>query len=132
MITQDQLPMLVNPSMNDIHLEEMLLVNRLSVAAHGMNVKEVTQVLQELLAHTITHFHDEELLMQEDSFEENSVHTAEHARHLHELKSLIKYFDKNQNPKAIIAYIDGNLEKWLLHHIETMDAAVAHKHKTHN
>ena len=38
---------------------------------------------------------------------------------------LTKYFDKHQDTKAVYIYIEGNLEKWLVHHVETMDKMMA-------
>ena len=124
-MTQDQLPMVVIPSMNDTHLEEMLIVNRLDTAAKNSEVEEVREILNEFLEHTLEHFKGEEKMMQEARFPAFQTHKGEHDRHLHELKALIKYFEEHQDPKAITAYIDGNLVRWLIHHIETMDTMTA-------
>ncbi len=131
MITLEQMPMVAISSMNDTHLEETLLINRLEVAARADKIEEVSQVLNELQEHTIIHFKTEEEMMEKTRFPAYSVHKAEHDRHLHELSSLIKYFDTNRDTKAIIAYLDGNLVKWLLHHIETMDTITAQFLKEH-
>ena len=125
MITVEQLPMVAISSMNDTHLEETILVNKLQESAKAGNVAEVTSVLQELLAHTKEHFRGEEEMMQESGFSAFAMHKGEHDRHLNELNALIKYFDTNRDTKAITAYVDGNLVRWLLHHIETMDTVTA-------
>jgi len=125
LITQEQLPMVAIPSMNDTHLEETIIVNRLQVAAKSHKVDEVALILQELLEHTTEHFAGEEKMMQESLFPAFTMHKGEHDRHLHELKALIKYFEKNRDTNAITAYVDGNLVRWLLHHIETMDTVTA-------
>lgn len=124
-MTQDQLPMVAIPSMNDTHLEEMLIINKLEKAARGRDVDGVATALDELLEHTEVHFSEENEMMQSANFPAYATHKAEHDRHLHELKSLIKYFEKNREPNAVIAYIDGNLVRWMIHHVETMDAATA-------
>lgn len=125
MITQEQLPMVAVSSMNDTHLEEMLLVNKLESAARANDVDGVAEILKELYEHTVIHFFEEEDMMEETLFPALAMHKGEHDRHLHEFKSLMEYYDKNRDPKAIIAYIDGNLVKWLIHHIETMDTVTA-------
>lgn len=125
LITQEQLPMVAIPSMNDTHLEETIIVNKLQASAKAGKIDEVTSILQELLEHTTEHFHGEEKMMQESAFPAFTMHKTEHDRHLHELNALIKYFDKNKDTKAITAYVDGNLVRWLLHHIETMDTVTA-------
>ena len=124
-MTQDQLPMVAIPSMNDTHLEEMLIINKLSAAAKDNDIDGVAQTLKELLEHTALHFYDEEELMEEALFPAFKTHKAEHDRHLRELNSLIKYFDENREPKAITAYIEGNLVQWSIHHVQTMDTTMA-------
>ncbi|MEN8302775.1 MAG: hemerythrin family protein [Campylobacterota bacterium] len=124
-MTQDQLPMVAMPSMNDTHLEEMIIINKLENAVKESDVAAVTDILKELHEHTAIHFFEEEEMMEEALFPAFATHKAEHDRHLHELQSLRKYFDENQDPKAITAYIEGNLVNWLIHHINTMDSMTA-------
>ena len=130
MITQDQLPMLAVPSMNDNHLEEMLLVQKLDRVARENDIAEVTKVLAEYVEHSIKHFADEEKLMQDADFSDYFTHKAEHDRHIKELTALTKYFQKNQDPRAIYTHIQGGLSPWILHHIQTMDSAAAEFLKT--
>lgn len=125
MITQDQLPMVAIPSMNDTHLEEMLIINKLESAARSNKVQEVLATIKELLAHTEIHFANENELMIKADFPDLAAHKAEHDRHLHELNSLVKYFSERGESNAILAYIEGNLIGWSIHHIETMDADMA-------
>jgi hemerythrin len=125
LITQEQLPMVAIPSMNDTHLEEMLIINKLEKAARSRDIDGVADALDELLEHTLVHFSNEDKMMEEAKFPAYATHKAEHDRHLHELKSLVKYFAKNREPNAVIAYIDGNLVRWMIHHIETMDTVTA-------
>lgn len=125
MITQEQLPMVAMPSMNDTHLEEIVIINRLESAARESDIQAVRETLNELLEHTVMHFEDEEDMMEEALFPAYEMHKSEHDRHIHELKSVIKYFEEHQEPNAISAYIAGNLTPWLIHHIETMDTMTA-------
>ncbi len=125
MITQEQLPMVAIPSMNDTHLEEILIINRLESASREHDTQAVRDILNELLEHTIIHFDDEEKMMDEALFPAYAMHKNEHDRHIHELKSVIKYFEERKDTTAISAYIEGNLTAWLIHHIETMDTMTA-------
>lgn len=125
MITQDELPIIKIPSMNDMHLEEMLLVNKISTAAQSRDIEGVASAIEALYEHTVVHYEHEEKIMLEANYTDFAPHKAEHDRHIHELKSLMKYYDKNKEPKAVIAYIAGNLERWLIHHIDTMDRDAA-------
>jgi hemerythrin len=125
LITQEQLPMVAMPSMNDTHLEEIMIINRLETAAMDNDTEAVRETLKELLEHTTLHFNDEEKRMKKAFFPAYETHKSEHDRHLHELESVQKYFEKHKEPSAITAYIQGNLAPWLIHHIETMDTMTA-------
>jgi hemerythrin len=117
--------MVAMPSMNDTHLEEILIINKLDDAAKNNETETVHEVLNELLEHTAMHFFDEEDMMEEALFPAFKMHKSEHDRHLHELKSIIQYFEKHKDTAAIHAYIEGNLTPWLINHIETMDTVTA-------
>ena len=125
MIIQEELPMVAIPSMNDTHLEETLLINKLEAAAKSNNIELTLATLKELLAHTVTHFAAEESMMQETQFPSYNSHKAEHDRHLSELKHIIKYFEEKRDTNAIMAYIKGNLKAWMLDHVRTMDTLMA-------
>lgn len=117
--------MVAMPSMNDTHFEEILLINKLDEASKNSDIEVVIDLLKELLEHTTNHFSNEESMMKETNFPAFEMHKSEHDRHLHELQSVINYFQKHQDPQAITAYIDGTLSPWLIHHIETMDTITA-------
>lgn len=125
MITLDQIPILAIPSINDTHLEESLIINRLEGAVSNEKIDDVYLILRELLEHTRLHYFDEEELMEKILFPAFRIHKKEHDRHLGELKSVIEYFDKHKEPGAVHAYIEGNLSAWTLHHANTMDRELA-------
>ncbi len=111
--------------MNDTHLEEMLIINRLDLAVKNNDIEAVSQILKELLDHTSTHFFDEEDMMKDVGYPAYQTHKSEHDRHLKELAHLIKYFDERRDTKAIAAYVDGNLISWMIDHVQTMDTMAA-------
>ena len=125
MITQEQLPLVAIPSMNDTHLEEILLINKLDDAARKGDAKNVTTLLVALIEHTELHFSDEEDMMDRASFPAYQTHKGEHDRHLSELKALVAHFEKTQNTKSVFVYIEGSLTPWMLDHIKTMDTVTA-------
>ena len=125
MITLDQIPILAIPSMNDTHLEESLIINRLGVAVSNDDIDDVYLILRELLEHTGLHYSDEESMMSKTLFPAFKTHKKEHDRHLGELRSVIEYFDKHKETGAVHAYIEGNLAAWTLHHANTMDRELA-------
>lgn len=125
MATEEQLPMVSIPSMNDTHLEEMLIINKLDAAISDSNIEVIAKTIDELLSHTIIHFLEEEKMMEENQYPEYLTHKSEHDRHIQELKSLVQYFERTKDPKAIYAYSKGNLTPWRIHHIQTMDTEMA-------
>ena len=125
MITLEQIPILSIASMNDTHLEESLIINRLGVAVSNDDIDDVYLILRELLEHTRAHYVDEEAMMEETLFPAIKTHKKEHDRHLNELRSVIEYFDKHKETGAVHAYIEGNLSAWTLHHADTMDRELA-------
>jgi hemerythrin len=125
LLTQNELPMMEIASMNDSHLEELILINKLDIECKKNSLEEVSKLLEELYEQTVTHFSQEEELMQKGDYPEFQTHKAEHDRHLKEFRALRKYFDKNQDTRAISAYVEGNLGKWVIHHTETMDKPMA-------
>lgn len=125
MLTQDQLPMVAMPSMNDTHLEDMIIINKLSKAALEENAQALSDTLAELVEHTIAHFEGEEEMMREKKFPPYPIHKAEHDRVLAELKSVTQHFQERQDFRAITAYVDGALVPWLIQHIETLDTVTA-------
>lgn len=117
--------MVAIPSMNDTHLEEMLIIDKLDTAVANNDVKTIATLIDELLKHTTIHFMNEDNMMKEAQYPDYGAHKSEHDRHLQELGSLVKYFEKNKDSKAIYAYSKGNLTPWRIHHIETMDTMMA-------
>jgi len=127
MITQDQLPMVAMPSMNDTHLEDIIIINKLSASVANKDADAVSTTLAQLIEHTITHFSGEEEMMREKSFPPYPVHKAEHDRVLTELKSITKQFNAGEEKdfRLISAYVDGSLIPWLINHIQTLDTVTA-------
>ena len=125
MIKLEELPVVALTSMNDMHLEEIQIINRLEAAAASSDLQAIETLLHELISHTDAHLSHEERMMEEKGFPVYAGHKAEHDRHRHELESVLTYFKEHQDPRAVSAYIEGSLSPWLLHHAKTMDTLTA-------
>ena len=125
MITQDQLPMVAMPSMNDTHLEDIIMINAISKALENQEVEKVQTMMRELIEHTVAHFSGEEEMMREKMFPPYPVHKGEHDRALNELRVVAKNFEETKDTKALKNYIDTTLSPWLIQHIETLDTVTA-------
>ena len=125
MIRQEELPIVAIPSMNDTHLEDIILINKLSSAAQSKDADSASTIFAELIEHTITHFSGEEEMMREKNFPPYSIHKAEHDRVLKELKAVGQRFNEEKDFELIKAYVDGALAPWLIQHVETLDTVTA-------
>ncbi|SFV51094.1 hemerythrin-like metal-binding protein [hydrothermal vent metagenome] len=126
MIAQEQLPMVAMPSMNDTHLEDIILINQLSAAAQSRNIPATKIFLEELIEHSISHFSGEEAMMKEYNFPPYAIHKAEHDRVLKELNNVTRIFSEGEGDFSLVtSYVDGSLIPWLLNHIETLDTVSA-------
>lgn len=112
-------------SMNDTHLEDIILVNKLSLAAQNKDADAASATFAELIEHTINHFSAEEAMMEEKNFPGYPTHKAEHDRVIKELKAVGQRFNEEKDFELIKAYLDGALAPWLIQHIETLDTVTA-------
>ncbi|MBL1244628.1 MAG: hemerythrin family protein [Sulfurimonas sp.] len=125
MITDSQLPMIPMPNLNDTHIEEMVIIKKLSEAALDDQVELVQKTLQELLKYMSLHFFDEEDLMEEALFPALHAHKSEHDKQLHLLQTIMKEFGKIKDVSLVISYVQDNLIPWIIRHIQTMDETMA-------
>lgn len=125
MITQEQLPMVAMPSMNDTHLEDIILFNKLSTVIAQQDIQATTQVLNELLKHTIEHFSGEEKMMIEKKFPPYSMHKSEHENALAGMREEIALWNQNHDFNRIGHYANITLPQWLIQHVSTLDTVTA-------
>ena len=125
MITQEELPMVAMASMNDTHLEDIIIINQLTAAAENKDADAASQIFAKLVAHTIEHFSGEEAMKREKNFPPYPVHKGEHDRVLKELKAVEQRFNEEKDFELIKAYVEGALAPWLLDHIKTLDTVTA-------
>jgi hemerythrin len=125
LITQEQLPLLHTPSMNDTHLEDMILINKLSLAAQNNDADTLGETFEAFLQHSIEHFKHEEDMMVEKKFPPYPHHKEEHDKALKELQEVIENFKQNKDFKEAANYIDNILTPWFLLHVETLDGVTS-------
>ena len=125
MMTQEQLPMVAMASMNDTHLEDIILFNRLSGVIAQRDIEAISQVLNELLEHTIEHFSGEEKMMLEKEFPPYSMHKGEHENALANMREEITLWNQNHDFNRIGHYANVTLPQWLIQHVSTLDMVTA-------
>lgn len=133
----DTLPLVEMTFMNDVHTEDVHLINRLfeTLLAYEnepteKNALEVDAVFEAWYTHTVTHFEGEEEKMKESGFPPYAMHKAEHDRALGEMKHLFDTWKETRESKPLKIYLIEVLPHWLLTHIQTMDTVTARFLKT--
>ena len=125
MLYDEQLPMVAMPLMNDTHLEEVILINKIAEAIEKRDAEEVDGLLDDLLAHTLIHFQTEESMMREKGFPPYPMHKGEHDRALDEMRKQVASWKAQGDFEALERYIGTTLPQWIIQHIGTMDMVTA-------
>jgi len=121
MIDTATLPMVAYGEMNDVHLEEVILLNELEKVIDVKDYEATLEKLEALLEHTKAHFERENNNMRECSFPAYDMHKGEHDKVLRELDYNILEFRNRKNFEAIKSYICEETPAWLNQHIASMD-----------
>lgn len=125
MIYEAQLPRVALDGMNDTHLEELIVINAISAALAARDENAVTEGLKQLVEHTHEHFAGEEQMMIAQAFPPYPMHKGEHDRALEVLHAVVGAWSEQHNFDLLARYIDHELPRWVIHHIETMDTVTA-------
>ncbi|UFH60325.1 bacteriohemerythrin [Sulfurovum mangrovi] len=128
----DTLPLVDMAFMNEVHQEDVHLINRLfeTLLAYESeptekNALAVDSSLEKWYTHTVSHFEGEEVKMRESGFPPYAMHKGEHDRVLGEISSLMEQWKGTREPKPLKIYLIEVLPHWLVTHIETMDTVTA-------
>mgnify|MGYP000164863229 CR=1 FL=1 len=125
MIYQEELPLVELSSMNDTHLEDILIINNVSKAIEAKDSQKVSTLMRELVEHTEVHFSGEETMMLEKSFPPYLMHKSEHDRALNELRFQETLWNDKNDYVKLKEYLDVTLKDWIINHIQTMDTVTA-------
>lgn len=123
MIDPTHLPRVAMENMNDVHLEEVALINEIDAMLESD--ADVSAKLQELLAHTREHFEGEETMMEEQNFPPYPFHKGEHDAALEQMQKVFADFSATGDKTALTRYIRETLPAWIDNHIKTMDTVTA-------
>ena len=87
MIKQDDLPLVSLSTMNEVHFEEIALINTLlKQLENEIDFEKISESFERLLTHMQEHFSTEEKLMQEAHYPSLNMHKAEHNKVLNETR----------------------------------------------
>jgi len=130
-MTEAELPKVALASMNDTHLEDLIMINELSQLIEEEKTEAITEKLDALIEHTIEHFSAEEKMMLEKAFPPYPMHKAEHDRALAQMKEIVASWKSNNDINVLRHYIETTMPSWLVQHVSTMDTVTARYLVTH-
>ena len=114
-------PQVAMDAMNDVHHEELNIVNHLNIAILDDDSAKITQMCEQWLEHTIAHFDRENAMMEKYGFPAYHCHHGEHVEALQGLESVINNWKNGNDLGKLATYVRDAWPKWYVTHISTMD-----------
>ncbi len=135
LIDKRNLPLVAEDFMNDVHFEDVEIINELyeTILKYEKSIvekSEVVKMYETWYEHTVNHFKGEEEKMIEMNFPPYMMHKSEHERCLEQMSNVIDNFIKDNDVNALKKYFEEDLLDWLVNHIQTMDTVTAMFFKT--
>ncbi|MGP2655856.1 hemerythrin family protein [Malaciobacter sp. WC5094] len=137
LIDKNNLPLVAEDFMNDVHFEDVDIINELYEKAvvykntkKDEDGKDLIACYEKWYDHTVNHFKGEEAKMLELRFPPYMMHKGEHDRCLENMAYILNSFINSDDIDSLISYLEGDLLSWLVNHIQTMDTVTANFFKT--
>ena len=110
------------------HQRIVEMINHLHVVRHGLEPMAVSEVIDELIDYTLSHFAFEEELMEEAGYPFSAAH-----KRVHEVftKRVSEYRLRFEAGEDIVDDLRSMLSRWLFNHIRNDDKAYADSVKRH-
>lgn len=121
----EEIPQVAMDLMNNVHREELTLVNSLSAAIANNDTPKISPLCEQWLEHTQAHFARENTLMETHNFPAYHCHHGEHIEALKGLESIINSWKDNADLDALTAYVRDVWPQWYINHISTMDTVTS-------
>ena len=121
----EQIPQVAMDAMNDVHRDELEIVNNVSAAIAANDLEKITQLCEQWLEHTKAHFNRENSMMEQYDFPAYHCHHGEHIEALQGLESVISDWNDKRNLDALSVYVRDVWPKWYITHISTMDTVTS-------
>ena len=130
LIDYQEIPQVEMDFMNEVHKEDVDIINNIfELILKYDGSEESTIAIDELynqwIEHTVNHFQNEEIKMQEMRFPPYLAHKGEHDRALQEMRNLFSYWQQQRDIQPLKIYFIETLPAWLQTHISTMDTVTA-------
>jgi hemerythrin-like metal-binding protein len=129
-VDTETMPRVALASMNQVHLEEVDLINRLgemmdAISKGVLDAEQINQILIEWVEHTRCHFDGENRLMKIHAFPPYSVHAAEHAKVMTRIESVRDQWLNEGDLDSLADFIFVEWRTWFDQHVKSMDSVTA-------
>ena len=126
MINQKELALVSLSSMNEVHFEEVALLNALLEQLNNeAGFEMLCESFQILLEHMQEHFASEERIMKETHYPSLQMHKADHDKVLNQTRYAEMQWRNRKDEDALREYLEGDIVPWLDQHIKAMDTPMA-------
>lgn len=125
MVDKNELPLVSIEAINEIHLEEVDILNTLSNLIDKQDTNAITSQIQLLVEHMQKHFSFEEGLMKDKSYPMYTIHQADHNKVLNETRYILMDWRNMKDIERLKEYFQEELIAWLDQHIKAMDTPMA-------
>jgi hemerythrin len=121
----EDVPQVAMDAMNDVHREELEIVNQIHLAIVEAKEDEITQLCEQWLEHTKAHFAKENYMMEKYGFPAFHCHHGEHVNALQGLESIIQQWKDKHVLESLKFYVSDTWPQWYVNHITTMDTVTS-------
>ena len=126
MIKHQELPLVSLKSMNEVHFEEVAILNTLlEQLDNKSDFETLSKSLDRLLEHMQEHFSGEEKLMKETHYPSLQMHKSDHDKVLNQTRYAEMEWRNKKDEDALREYLEDEIVLWLDQHIKAMDTPMA-------
>ena len=126
MIDKESIPLVCIDKMNEIHFEEIDILNTLWKLIESCDdASEITAQIQVLVEHMQQHFSYEENLVRDKNYPMYSIHQADHNKVLNATRYAMMDWRSSKDRDSLSEYFKEELIEWLDQHIKAMDTPAA-------
>lgn len=122
----DCIPTLKHKEINDVHFEEIDLLNRLHelLVGKGVTDEAINKSISDIQDLTVHHFSFEETLMQQYDYPDYEMHKYCHDAFLKDLGDVVKKWYKEKDRAQLQTFLEKDIIEWLTDHIENFDRTI--------
>ena len=126
MIERKNLPLVKVESMNEVHFEEIELINGLLAKLDDeADFETLADAFEQIIEHMQSHFANEEQMMKEAHYPTFRLHKSDHDKILNEARYVYMDWRTQKDNQALRSYFEEDIAQWLEQHIKAMDTPTA-------